>query len=1361
MPTSNVFARAAGWIAREIGLVAMSKAGKDVYILIFTRFLRLVAFGAIALILARFFEELGFSDEQIGLFMTLTLLGDVAVSLLLTLVADELGRRKTLLLGSFLMSMSGVVFATTSNYIALLIAAILGVISPTGNEIGPFRAIEESTLAHLVHEDSRAEVFTWHVVFAALGTSTGLAVGGQAVDRLQGLEGWTPLDAYRGIFWIYTLIGLIKALCQLFLGRRCEKDEVVDDHAESSTAGEREALLGKAQRSQPTHSPKPKAKSRNPFTTLSKPSRTVLLKLCSLFFFDSLGSGMVSFTLINWFMQRKFHIGSDKLGGIMSATWILSTLGTVFASSLARRLGLIQAMIVTHLPSAIFLGLLPAAPNLGWTIFLLAARSLMSSMDQAPRSAFLSLVVLPEERTAVMGIVNIMKTFAQSSGPTVTGILAGRDHFWVAFVVAGSVKAAYDLGLLTFFAGRPGASLFSGSTSDAGHFLDTMSPALLARKARILYLDAYDSFSNNIVSLVEETLDAEVTSIYIDDRNFSNLDATTKQKKFEEFLQNFDGVIAGPGPGWPNNDQDVGLMKELWALADNHVLPVLGICLGFQSLALAFGAEMERLNEPRHGLVAEILHNSTSIFEGVDELRATQYHSLTANIGHPIQTTRAVRYPRQLWDPTEKCPKLEPLAWDFDNRNNGAVLMAVRHTEKPFYGVQFHPESICTNSEGTRLFQNWWADAQTFNLKRSVNRAAPAPVTVDDQKIARTRSNSGAAALAHMMAHGDDKTLPDLPPEIVHCKTTGSGRLTVADVCEVFDIPRNEAIILESGLQADLLPLKVGTGRYSILGLIIPGETLRLHYYSTTQTLQLINGHGSVHWESSVSDPWEYLRTIMQHLKPKQTPSGSTLAPFWGGLMGYASYEAGLDTINVKPQNRAQCPDICFAYITRSIVFDHQLKKIYVQSIRGQDDKAWIADAAEQIYEAAGRKSAQSSPNHTPMSKADPFETDYQLNDYLASCKLKLAEGEQYRNAVAQCQEYIADGQSYELCLTTQNEIRTCNPKLDTADNNELSWKIYQRLTKHNPAPFSAYIRLHNVHVLSSSPERYISWDRNQTAQCRPIKGTVRKLPGTTREDAVTILSSSKERAENLMIVDLVRHQLHRVYGSGNVNVSQLMEIEEYETLWQLVSVVNAIPPGVQKPRTPEEWQDVGDYVSNQKVETNEDMLGFDAFVQSLPPGSMTGAPKKRSCEILEEVEGQKPRGIYSGVLGYLDVGGAGDFSVVIRTAIKIDDEDPAAEEQVWKIGAGGAVTSQSTPEGEYEEMKGKFLSTGRAFEHSSPTNKADEVPEISTATMAFLTGGRGTAWTPGDILRAVQELQPLVDQERRRINDERDELDQ
>lgn len=298
MSIQNRTLKAAQWLANELGLATIRHAGTDVHIIIFARYIRLFAYGAVALILALFFQEQGFSDEQIGLFMTLTLLGDVVVSLLLTLIADSLGRRRTLLLGAMSMAVSGAVFATTSNYAALLIAAIIGVISPSGNEIGPFRAVEESTLAHLVSAEKRSDVYTWYVVLAVLGTSSGLAVGGVAIDQMQGRENWTELDAYRAVFWIYTAVGCVKALMTLFLSRQCEQDSW---HVERTGDSETEPLLSNngdatsnSVSAQEPAKKKPTKRFWHSIGNISKPSRMVLVKLCSLFFLDSLGSGMVS-----------------------------------------------------------------------------------------------------------------------------------------------------------------------------------------------------------------------------------------------------------------------------------------------------------------------------------------------------------------------------------------------------------------------------------------------------------------------------------------------------------------------------------------------------------------------------------------------------------------------------------------------------------------------------------------------------------------------------------------------------------------------------------------------------------------------------------------------------------------------------------------------------------------------------------------------------------------------------------------------------------------------------------------------------------------------------------------------------------
>ncbi|KAF1979143.1 para-aminobenzoate synthase component 1 [Bimuria novae-zelandiae CBS 107.79] len=897
-----------------------------------------------------------------------------------------------------------------------------------------------------------------------------------------------------------------------------------------------------------------------------------------------------------------------------------------------------------------------------------------------------------------------------------------------------------------------------------------MTPAPATGRPRILYLDAYDSFSNNIIAQLEQCTDAEVVKCYIDsDPETWHISESAKSQTatpaaFINYAKAFDAIVAGPGPGSATCDEDVGWIKVLWKLQEEDMIPVLSICLGFQSMCHAFGADIQRLQEPRHGLIAEILHSSASIFNSVRRLQTTQYHSLQVMLDHRIQTTRAVRYPTELWKPTEKCPDLQPLAWDFDNKQNGAVLMAARHTSNPFWGVQFHPESICTNDGGAQIIQNWWNEARSWNYKSNSKIFMDAGILRGTVGSSPSQPKlSSIEALATRLVHGDGVCPVERTILNVQCATTGSGRLTVSDMVELFEGPRGEAIVLESGLQRDLRPMAAGTGRHSIIGLIIPGETMRLHYSTHNHVMELRNGNDKVVQKWHTQDPWQWIKLVTAQLRGMlgEKPKTTTWAPFWGGFMGYASYEAGLETINVQPREEAQCPDICFAYITRSIVVDHHLKKIYIQSIRSTDDGAWISESLEKLYDAVGRKSLESSPNATPLPRPNPFEQqDPTLSTYLASCTQSVADRDAYCASVLASQKHIADGQSYELCLTTANEIHARKPRicrLSRTEVNELSWKLYKRLTSRNTAPFSAYMRLHNVHVLSSSPERYISWDRQQTAQCRPIKGTVSKDPGVTAAHAHDILSSPKERAENLMIVDLVRHQLHSVYGAGNVNVSQLMQVEEYETVFQLVSVVEGIPPSIcsQQSQTPDyAWQHTpyssSTSTTQHQAQHEEQMLGFEAFTKSLPPGSMTGAPKKRSCELLHPLEGPtRRRGIYSGVLGYLDIGGAGDFSVVIRTAVKIDTANPAsATEDVWTIGAGGAITALSDPHDEYEEMLAKFRSTARAFEDSQDPH----VEEVEKTDLRGVWSRLMEVEEPGDgdedvpsprlLLRTLQDFQ-------------------
>ena len=223
------------FVYHESGLKYVRDTGRDAWLIILLRCFRMLAYGTISLILALFFSALEFSDFRIGLFMTLTLLGDVILSAGLTLIADRVGRRKVLLGGSFLMVCSGAIFALFENFWILLVAAVIGVISATGGDFGPFRAIEESTLSSLTTPKTRADVLAWYVTTASVGSAVGSELSGRLVSSLIAREGWTTLDAYHAVFWVYSGIGVFNILFTLLLSRKCELS--VQEEAETEESG--------------------------------------------------------------------------------------------------------------------------------------------------------------------------------------------------------------------------------------------------------------------------------------------------------------------------------------------------------------------------------------------------------------------------------------------------------------------------------------------------------------------------------------------------------------------------------------------------------------------------------------------------------------------------------------------------------------------------------------------------------------------------------------------------------------------------------------------------------------------------------------------------------------------------------------------------------------------------------------------------------------------------------------------------------------------------------------------------------------------------------------------------------------------
>ncbi len=454
---------------RESGLASVYATGGDAWIIILSRSCRMFAYGSSALLLALFFAELDVPDERIGLFMTLTLAGDVALSLLLTLVADHVGRRRTLLFGSVLMIISGTTFALCENYWLLLAAAVVGVISATGSDFGPFRAVEESMLSEVTSPATRSDVLVWYVTTSALGSAIGSEVAGHAVQSLHnGPLAWPLLSAYHACYWAYAAMGVVNLLLSLLLSERTELRGGVAEHGSESIpmtpasvssgadGDEEDKGDGDGHESEDGHgtaaahtAPAPPPKSR--LSQISKETRAVMYGLWFLLMVDSLADGMASMALTTYYMDSKFHMGKDSLGTVLSVGYLLAAVSSIFAGPLARYIGLINTMVFTHAPSSAAVLLFPLPRSVGLTYALLLLRIGLNNLDQAPRAALIAAVVRPHERTAVMGITNMLRTLASTTGPTLTGLLAGHDRFWIAFVVAGALRLAYDFGLFAMF----------------------------------------------------------------------------------------------------------------------------------------------------------------------------------------------------------------------------------------------------------------------------------------------------------------------------------------------------------------------------------------------------------------------------------------------------------------------------------------------------------------------------------------------------------------------------------------------------------------------------------------------------------------------------------------------------------------------------------------------------------------------------------------------------------------------------------------------------------------------------------------------------------------------------------------------
>ncbi|MCZ2121540.1 MAG: MFS transporter [Anaerolineales bacterium] len=387
---------------------------KDVWILFTTRSIRLFCYGFLSVIIALYLAKTGLTEKQIGLLFTLTLAGDAGISLLLTTRADAFGRKKTLLFGAGLMLGAGIVFVITNNFLILIAAAIVGVISPSGNEIGPFLSVEQAGLTNLIPDAKRTHVFAWYNLAGSLATASGALIGGWLAQLLQD-QGWSALAAYRFILIGYAFGGL--ALTLLFLNLS-EAIEIPP----TATADQPKKTLGLHR------------------------SKNVVLKLSMFFALDAFAGGLVIQSLLAYWFYIKYGVDAGTLGSIFFGANVLAGISALLAARIAARFGLINTMVFTHIPSNIFLILVPLMPNLPLAIGVLLLRFSVSQMDVPTRQSYTMAVVAPDERSAASGVTAIARSIGAALSPVLTGLFFSVPALFNApYYIAGGLKIVYDL----------------------------------------------------------------------------------------------------------------------------------------------------------------------------------------------------------------------------------------------------------------------------------------------------------------------------------------------------------------------------------------------------------------------------------------------------------------------------------------------------------------------------------------------------------------------------------------------------------------------------------------------------------------------------------------------------------------------------------------------------------------------------------------------------------------------------------------------------------------------------------------------------------------------------------------------------
>lgn len=662
-----------------------------------------------------------------------------------------------------------------------------------------------------------------------------------------------------------------------------------------------------------------------------------------------------------------------------------------------------------------------------------------------------------------------------------------------------------------------------------------------AAGTRVLLVDNYSSFTFNLYQYL-----AEITGV---------LPKVVPNDSSESLaLEEFDAVVLSPGPGTPERQRDFGICQTMFAQSQ---LPVLGVCLGHQGLGVSEGAHLGRAPQPYHGRSSTVHHQGGPLFEGIPPtFQAIRYHSLV--LQQPLPDS------------------LECIAQTSDGQ-----IMALRHQTRPYWGVQFHPESIETEY-GRQLLANFCALSET--------RVRPAP-----PKLVASAPQALAAP--------------------TRWRSVSQELDVAANAEEIF------GALFSSSKESFWLDGSASDG-HSYMGDSHGDRSYRIRYCQSTKTADYSGSRCESVVCSSIFDQLEH------ELARNEVTGSPEQHSFVGGFVGYFGYELRAE-LGSPTSQQSDLPDAHWIWPDRFVAYDHRAKRATLVMLvpaasSDQEAEAWFREVKVQLAEGA---------KLAPLPNVGQALVP-QLRDSRDAYEAKIAD----------CLEHIARGESYELCLTTQFSLAL---RVDP-------FRLFRLMRRENPAPYAAFLACDDFCISSASPERFLKIDAERWVESKPIKGTARRDADPVADQALaeSLVRSEKERAENLMIVDLVRNDLGKSCEVGSVVVSTLAAVESFATVHQLVSTIGGrLRAGLSSIRCVR-----------------------DAF----PGGSMTGAPKLRSMEILDALEGAA-RGPYAGSIGFLGCDGAVDLNIVIRSVV--------IHETSVTMGVGGAITALSMSAEEYEEV--------------------------------------------------------------------------